>query len=1319
MLDWQNKKWIKVIAITVVVTFLTYDIAWAMDFSPLAVSASPSETSPKLLTRVNDFISNKILKRPHEEKESEDTEIVFRTQLVPRKKYGEESGFLRLEATRDAIKRQMEWLRRHQRIEEERRQRDFTIYNVNKGLYMDNVEKSREAQDITEKVMKARGETFEGAAALSEFNYVLNKDGSSVYYKDGLPARILNEPITDSTGNVSIKNTVNMQYSDRRLMFSYDADITDSFGSVTNIQWRNGRYSDDSVWYGGGEGSILGKYLTGYTEIITDPYGTTMVREWSTTRDSYDDKKVSSYSEIMKDASGTILSTSQYSNCTYDGDNLSGYHMESEDAYGNVNITNWDGRFDGDRMLESHSIDEQINKDGTSSVSENRVTYDYDSGNKLIGAIGETSMEGAAHDINGLTIYTYKGTSTQHYEILNNQLKLMYTTTEMSQENADSSTSHTSTRFDYVYNDKNLVVDASEISKVEGKDMFGSRYTSETVSEYDVIASQPRRVSSDTHTESETMFGNMVTTDSHVEYRYDELGKFKDEGAFGYSDTVGLNLFGENFSTHTVNEYEIINGQPRLKAAETGPNIPNPAEDLGTMLSEIEEILFGIAEAQKQGKEEDVAQAVRELGMEPQSIVRFTMEKVQAIMAWLWKASTNVINCAVEALKNIFTSRGIEVSEVEIAKDAILADVLAGVITPENAKGKLNLSFYAMQEAAEKQGVALEGANITIDQLKNINQPVIARFAVRKHFIVITQATDAEVTYIDNGTEVTEDITEFSYKWDGNILAAFVPQGVSALSIPELQNITGAKDPAEEDPLKGFGHNDAYTEIWGPGFHLWKDQKTNPTWILYETSGDNGTSRTEVNKVSGDIKIDTDTDKSHVNIHAKRDFNSGEPGVIWADYKAENKEDNSITIARVQRDGNSYHIDGLSWSHGGFINQMVTLDRVIGGAISDRHLYVVRNDAEYSSANWGPNTFNLSDIPSHIESITAACEREEYYGFWKKLEFKINEKSFEQGGLYGSDGAITLTLNLDRDWDDLDVNDTFVISVLPEGELDSNYIDISGGNGATIEKSEIKYLSSGDAELTVKVVRNITVPTQDTTYEGYENYNISTGNPLTQKQVVAEFTFVIDYTPEGRLTQDVSGIIAKLKEDKNGDDQRNKTPTAAKVDDGNSERDRDSGSSGSQDPLDAAPTTYSFTQRVRLCRSGPNALKREVEITREGFSFSGNFSQVLSEFSMKNPPYPFAEPFNPRPCPSSIRAFFQEKTNQTLSRCIKFSGAHIKEDGVLLPKEVGAAGPQQAFLGSEEIGFTSNVVTMAPLTPSFPDAKAEIGQVTLSWIYPG
>jgi len=64
MLNWQEKTWVKVIAMTLVITFLAYDIAWSMDFSPFNISHNrPAVTGPGLFSKIGSFISKTILYR--------------------------------------------------------------------------------------------------------------------------------------------------------------------------------------------------------------------------------------------------------------------------------------------------------------------------------------------------------------------------------------------------------------------------------------------------------------------------------------------------------------------------------------------------------------------------------------------------------------------------------------------------------------------------------------------------------------------------------------------------------------------------------------------------------------------------------------------------------------------------------------------------------------------------------------------------------------------------------------------------------------------------------------------------------------------------------------------------------------------------------------------------------------------------------------------------------------------------------------------------------------------------------------------------------
>ncbi|MDP2910891.1 MAG: hypothetical protein Q8N76_00930, partial [Candidatus Omnitrophota bacterium] len=553
MLDWQNKKWIKVIAVILVITFISYDIAWAVDFSPIPLF----KTAPNFIPKITDFISNKLLRRfvprnnaIHDQNQKpQETELSFRSQLIPSKKYEEDSGFQRLDTVKEMMKRQMEDMQRRQNIENDRNRNLYNQYQINKSIYLQEQQKGQGVQDIQDQVNKARGATTNAASAGGEYSYALNKDGSRVNYTDGLPSSIENDPITDSYGYVSHKNTKNMKYDSNRLMVAYDAEVIDALGNTTRIEWRNGTYSSDSVWWADNN-SNAGKYLLGYTETITDPYGTTTMREWSTTRDAYNSaKKYLSYHEIVKNAIGNVTSTTDWSKPTYDGDNVTGYHQVTRDSYGNAYTTDWTGVYNkANRLISVVSKDKQENRDMSESESDTTTTYTYDTDDKLISAVGKTKVKGD----DGFANF-YEGTTDHIYKILNGQLKLVDNVTNTKYDNADGSENTADGFVEYTYDNKGLLINANGYSASNGIDVFGNKTTSKTVDMYDIVASQAKRATSITTNESEDIFGSTTNSQSVTEYLYNDVGDLV--YARGYTDTTGQDVFGDTYSTHTVHEY--------------------------------------------------------------------------------------------------------------------------------------------------------------------------------------------------------------------------------------------------------------------------------------------------------------------------------------------------------------------------------------------------------------------------------------------------------------------------------------------------------------------------------------------------------------------------------------------------------------------------------------------------------------------------------------------------------------------------------------------------------------------------------------------
>ncbi|MEK6732302.1 MAG: cysteine peptidase family C39 domain-containing protein, partial [Candidatus Omnitrophota bacterium] len=789
MLDWQNKKWIKVIAVILVITFISYDIAWAVDFSPLPLF----KTTPNFIPKIKDFISKNIFKKPSPAKKPEETEISFRSQLIPSKKYEEDSGFQRLDTVKEMMKRQMEEMQRRQNIEQERTRNIYNQYQINKSIYLQEQQKGQGVQDIQDQLNKARGATTNAAAAGGEFSYALNKDGSRVNYTDGLPSSIENEPITDSYGYKSIKNTKNMRYNNDRLMTSYDAEVIDALGNVTKIQRRNATYSPDSVWWADST-TNAGKYLLSYIEAITDPYGTTNIRGWSTTRDAYNSaKKYTSYHEIVWDALGNISSTIDWSNPTYDGDDLTSYHQITKDSYGNIYTTDWKATYKDHKLISVVSEDSQENLDLSTSKSKTTTNYAYEydplsQKEKLASAVSQTV-------VNGEDIFAnfYSGSTDHIYQLVNGELKLVNNVSQTRYDNADGSETTVTGFVEYKYNDKNLMVDAVGYSTAEGLDVFGNRTSSKTIDYYDIIASQARRTASVTFNSSEDIFGSETASESVVEYIYNDVGNLI--YAQGYTDTTGQDVFGDTYSTHTVQDYAIINGEARVIKSSTEGNLLNPFSDTGGMLSDLENKLQSL-QAMAQPEKESF---LKSIGLGNVAIVNLTSAGIATIITWLYKATTKVINCAVDVLYNMLSTLRIGVTKEELAHTALLVDILTGVITPENATGELLLSMYSIIKAAESKGAVLKGARLTFDQLKDMGESVIAHVG-GNHYVIVTEIKDGNVKYIDNGKEVTSTVEEFNNIWNGNILTLNLPANITPLPIEELKIIRGAESGAPPIP---------------------------------------------------------------------------------------------------------------------------------------------------------------------------------------------------------------------------------------------------------------------------------------------------------------------------------------------------------------------------------------------------------------------------------------------------------------------------------------------------------------------------------------
>ena len=282
------------------------------------------------------------------------------------------------------------------------------------NLFGVSFEQFKVADDARKTIEKAQNVAGRAGSGVSGFSYIKYNDGKTAWMKDNLPEKIVNEIVKDKDGHTTLRNTYNMVYNDKRLLISYDADVTDNKGNKTTIDWRNASYTNDSVFYANDD-TVANKHLTNYVETVTDQ--TTGNRVVTTFENPvYDGKNMVSYATLVQDGrSPDKLVENDYSGITYDAQhnmatytqtiqdtltlngnpyqriytqtftgcqydankNLTAYTEIVNDEWGQT-ITNFTGTYNQFSELVS-SIKEETFSDGTKSTVKFNGGYDSDS----------------------------------------------------------------------------------------------------------------------------------------------------------------------------------------------------------------------------------------------------------------------------------------------------------------------------------------------------------------------------------------------------------------------------------------------------------------------------------------------------------------------------------------------------------------------------------------------------------------------------------------------------------------------------------------------------------------------------------------------------------------------------------------------------------------------------------------------------------------------------------------------------------------------------------------------------------------------------
>jgi len=230
---------------------------------------------------------------------------------------------------------------------------DKTQSNIDKNLQ----DALQTTEDISKQAEEARNKVFSILGQRSLFNYVRYADGKIIRFRDGLAARVENERIIDTHGNVSIRNTTDMEYNKKRLLTSYNSETKDAQGNVSKVVWSGGVYTDDSVYYGT-EDTHARKLVTGFGQETTDIYGNVSKVTWEGA--VYEGKLLAGYHQITLDHRGNT-STKDWFGAKYDGNKQITAFTEIEtDTLGNTRRRHWSGG----TYIPNHAYNSEHEKTG-------------------------------------------------------------------------------------------------------------------------------------------------------------------------------------------------------------------------------------------------------------------------------------------------------------------------------------------------------------------------------------------------------------------------------------------------------------------------------------------------------------------------------------------------------------------------------------------------------------------------------------------------------------------------------------------------------------------------------------------------------------------------------------------------------------------------------------------------------------------------------------------------------------------------------------------------------------------------------------------
>lgn len=142
----------------------------------------------------------------------------------------------------------------------------------------------------------------------------------------------------------------------------------------------------------------------------------------------------------------------------------------------------------------------------------------------------------------------------------------------------------------------------------------------------------------------------------------------------------------------------------------------------------------------------------------PQDLIPFQAAELDTILNWLDSRDLHFGHSAFYALEQLLKDAGKTLTIQDIARDAIVIDILTGVLHPM-VTGDLELSLFALKKVAEKNGVALNAAKVNLAELKRqlaAGSKGILVHVSGNHYVVVTKIEPVQ-KFDENGEAILDE----------------------------------------------------------------------------------------------------------------------------------------------------------------------------------------------------------------------------------------------------------------------------------------------------------------------------------------------------------------------------------------------------------------------------------------------------------------------------------------------------------------------------------------------------------------------------------